>query len=172
MSAVDWLVLVASLVGIVGYGLLRSRGEWSVHAYVSAGKQMRWWVIGLSIMATQASAITFIGTTSQGFADGLRFVQFYFGLPVAMVLISAYAAPAFHRSGVRTAYEYWRGASTPRRARLRAGCSSFSGGSALAWPSTPRPSCSQSSCRFRNGPRSSAWWSSSPPTRCWAAFAR
>ncbi|MDE0625116.1 MAG: sodium:solute symporter [Bryobacterales bacterium] len=106
MSAVDWLVLVASLVGIVGYGLLRSRGEWSVHAYVSAGKQMRWWVIGLSIMATQASAITFIGTTSQGFADGLRFVQFYFGLPVAMVLISAYAAPAFHRSGVRTAYEY------------------------------------------------------------------
>lgn len=106
MSLVDWLVLVASLVVIVGYGIRRSRGKWSVHAYVSAGKQMRWWVIGLSIMATQASAITFIGTTSQGFVDGLRFVQFYFGLPIAMVLISAFAAPAFHRSGVQTAYEY------------------------------------------------------------------
>ena len=81
-------------------------GEASVDSFVSAGKQMRWWVIGLSIMATQASAITFIGTTSQGFSDGLRFVQFYFGLPIAMVLIATVAAPAFHRSGVRTAYEY------------------------------------------------------------------
>ncbi len=106
MSLIDWLVLIASFVVIVGYGLRRSRGDWSVHSYVSAGKQMRWWVIGLSIMATQASAITFIGTTSQAFVDGLRFVQFYFGLPIAMVLIAAVAAPAFHRSGVRTAYEY------------------------------------------------------------------
>ena len=106
MSWLDWIVLVASFAGVVGYGLLRSRGAWSVHSYVSAGKQMRWWVIGLSIMATQASAITFIGTTSQGYSDGLRFVQFYFGLPIAMVLISAFAAPAFHRSGVRTAYEF------------------------------------------------------------------
>ena len=106
MSWIDWLVLAASFALIVGYGLRRSRGEWSIHAYVVAGKQMRWWVIGLSIMATQASAITFIGTTSQGYVDGLRFVQFYFGLPIAMVLIAALAAPAFHRSGVHTAYEY------------------------------------------------------------------
>ena len=106
MSLVDWLVLALSFVVIVGYGLKRSRGDWSVHSYVLASKQMRWWVIGLSIMATQASAITFIGTTSQGYSDGLRFVQFYFGLPIAMVLIAAFAAPAFHRSGVRTAYEY------------------------------------------------------------------
>ncbi len=106
MSSVDWLVLGVSLAAIVGYSLSRSRKDQSVHAYVSAGKQMRWWVIGLSIMATQASAITFIGTTSQGYSDGMRFVQFYFGLPIAMVLISAFAAPAFHRSGVRTAYEY------------------------------------------------------------------
>ena len=106
MSPLDWLVLGASFVLIIGYGLRRSVGEWSVDSYVSAGKQMRWWVIGLSIMATQASAITFIGTTSQGYSDGLRFVQFYFGLPIAMVLIAAFAAPAFHRSGVRTAYEY------------------------------------------------------------------
>ena len=106
MSLLDWLVLAASFVLIVGYGLRRSRGQWSITSYVVAGRQMRWWVIGLSIMATQASAITFIGTTSQGYADGLRFVQFYFGLPIAMVLISAFAAPAFHRSGVHTAYEY------------------------------------------------------------------
>ncbi len=106
MKAIDWLVLLASFSVIVGYGLRRSRRETSVDAYVSASKQMRWWVIGLSIMATQASAITFIGTTSQGYVDGLRFVQFYFGLPIAMVLIAAVAAPEFHRSGVRTAYEY------------------------------------------------------------------
>lgn len=106
MSALDWVVLVASLVAGVSYGLWRSRRVSSVDDYVVAGKQMRWWVIGLSIMATQASAITFIGTTSLGYAEGLRFVQFYFGLPVAMVLIAAFAAPAFHRSGVRTAYEY------------------------------------------------------------------
>lgn len=106
MSVLDWSVLAASLAAILIFSLTRSRGDQSVHAYVSAGKQMRWWVIGLSIMATQASAITFIGTTSQGYSDGLRFVQFYFGLPIAMVLIAAFAAPAFHRSGVRTAYEY------------------------------------------------------------------
>ena len=106
MSAADWAVLAVSFVVIIGYGLWRSRGRQSLESYVVAGKQMRWWVIGLSIMATQASAVTFIGTTSQGYADGLRFVQFYFGLPIAMVLIAAFAAPAFHRSGVYTAYEY------------------------------------------------------------------
>ncbi len=106
MSPADWAVLALSFVGIVGYGLWRSRGRQSLESYVVAGRQMRWWVIGLSIMATQASAITFIGTTSQGYADGLRFVQFYFGLPIAMVLIAAVAAPVFHRSGVYTAYEY------------------------------------------------------------------
>ncbi len=106
MSPLDWAVLAVSFVVIIGYGLWRSRGRQSLESYVVAGKQMRWWVIGLSIMATQASAITFIGTTSQGYADGLRFVQFYFGLPLAMVLIAAVAAPVFHRSGVYTAYEY------------------------------------------------------------------
>ena len=106
MSPADWAVLAVSFVVIIGYGLWRSRGQQSLESYVVAGKQMRWWVIGLSIMATQASAVTFIGTTSQGYADGLRFVQFYFGLPIAMVLIAAVAAPVFHRSGVYTAYEY------------------------------------------------------------------
>jgi len=106
MRTVDWAVLVLSLLAIVGYGLYRSRGSRTTSEYLLAGKSMRWWVIGLSIMATQASAITFIGTTGQGYADGMRFVQFYFGLPIAMVLISLYAAPRFHRSGVYTAYEF------------------------------------------------------------------
>ncbi len=106
MSALDWLILIASLAGMVGYGLYRGRGSKTVHDYLLAGKTMSWWVIGLSIMATQASAITFIGTTGLGYSDGLRFVQFYFGMPVAMVIIAAVAVPFFHRSGVYTAYEY------------------------------------------------------------------
>jgi Na+/proline symporter len=106
MRIVDWLVLLTSLVGIVSYGLWKSRGSRNTRDYLLAGKSMRWWVIGLSIMATQASAITFIGTTGQGYSDGIRFVQFYFGLPIAMVLIAAFAVPLFYRSGVYTAYEY------------------------------------------------------------------
>ncbi len=106
MAALDWTVLLASLAAIIGYGLYRARGSRTTEGYLLAGKSMRWWVIGLSIMATQASAITFIGTTGQGYSDGIRFVQFYFGLPIAMVLICAYAAPRFHNSGVYTAYEY------------------------------------------------------------------
>jgi Na+/proline symporter len=106
MRALDWLVLIVSLLGIVSYGLYKARGKVTMQSYLLAGKTMRWWVIGLSIMATQASAITFIGTTGQGYADGIRFVQFYFGLPIAMVIIAAVAVPLFHRSGVYTAYEY------------------------------------------------------------------
>ncbi len=106
MHLLDWIILAISLTGIIGYGLRRARGGRGVHDYLLAGKSMPWWVIGMSIMATQASAITFIGTTGQGFVDGIRFVQFYFGLPIAMVIISAVAVPFFHRSGVYTAYEY------------------------------------------------------------------
>jgi Na+/proline symporter len=106
MRTLDWLVLIVSLVGIISYGLYKARGSVSMQSYLLAGKTMRWWVIGLSIMATQASAITFIGTTGQGYDDGIRFVQFYFGLPIAMVIIAAVAVPFFHRSGVYTAYQY------------------------------------------------------------------
>jgi len=106
MRGVDWVVLIVSLVAIIGYGLYRARGSNTVESYLLAGRTMHWWVIGLSIMATQASAITFIGTTGQGYVDGLRFVQFYFGLPIAMVIISAVAVPLFFRSNVYTAYEY------------------------------------------------------------------
>ncbi len=106
MRALDWAVLVTSLISIVAYGLYRSRGSNTVDRYLLAGKTMPWYAMALSIMATQASAITFISTTGQSYVDGMRFVQFYFGLPIAMVVISAVVVPVFHRTKVYTAYEY------------------------------------------------------------------
>ncbi len=106
VSRIDWLVLAAWLISIVGYGLWRGRKSRTVSQYLLAGKTMPWYAMGLSIMATQASAITFISTTGQAYVDGMRFVQFYFGLPIAMVILSATAVPIFHRARVYTAYEY------------------------------------------------------------------
>jgi SSS family solute:Na+ symporter len=106
MKALDWVVLASTLVSIIAYGLYRSRGSNTVDRYLLAGKTMPWYAMALSIMATQASAITFISTTGQSYVDGMRFVQFYFGLPIAMVIISATAVPIFHRAKVYTAYEY------------------------------------------------------------------
>ena len=98
--------MFAWLVAIVGYGLYRGRGSNTVDRYLLAGKSMPWYAMGLSIMATQASAVTFISTTGQSYTDGMRFVQFYFGLPLAMVILCATAVPIFHRANVYTAYEY------------------------------------------------------------------
>jgi Na+/proline symporter len=106
MRTLDWVVLIVSLVLIVGYGLYKGRGSGSLQAYLLADKSLPWWAMGLSIMATQASAITFIGTTGQAYVDGMRFVQFYFGLPLAMIIISAVAVPFYHKAGVVTAYEF------------------------------------------------------------------
>jgi Na+/proline symporter len=106
MRTLDWAVLAASLVFIVAYGLWKGRGSNTVNRYLLAGKTMPWYAMALSIMATQASAITFISTTGQAYVDGMRFVQFYFGLPLAMVILSATAVPIFHRTNVYTAYEY------------------------------------------------------------------
>lgn len=106
MSHADWVVLTCWLIFLVSYGLWRGRGSDSVNRFLLAGRTMPWYAMGLSIMATQASAITFISTTSQAYVDGMRFVQFYFGLPVAMVILSATAVPIFHRAKVYTAYEY------------------------------------------------------------------
>src|SRR5712691_9115242 len=106
MTLIDWAVLVAWLVFLVSYGLWRGRGSDTVNEFLLAGKTMPWYAMGLSIMATQASAITFISTTGQSYTDGMRFVQFYFGLPIAMVILSATAVPIFHRANVYTAYEY------------------------------------------------------------------
>ncbi len=106
MRTLDWVVLVASLLSIIAYGLYRSRGSNTVDRYLLAGKSMPWYAMALSIMATQASAITFISTTGQSYVDGMRFVQFYFGLPLAMIVIAAVVVPVFHHSRVYTAYEY------------------------------------------------------------------
>ena len=106
MRLVDWIVLVASLVFVIGYGLWRSRRTSTTEQYLLAGREMPWYAMALSIMATQASAITFISTTGQAYADGMRFLQMYLGLPLAMIIISATAVPIFHRARVYTAYEY------------------------------------------------------------------
>src|SRR6202166_4789049 len=106
MTTLDWIVLFGWLAFLVSYGLWRGRGSNSVNQFLLAGKSMPWYAMGLSIMATQASAITFISTTGQAYVDGMRFVQFYFGLPLAMVILSATAVPIFHRAKVYTAYEY------------------------------------------------------------------
>src|SRR5436309_12246756 len=106
MRLLDWIVLVTSLVSIVAYGLYRARGSDTVDRYLLAGKSMPWYAMALSIMATQASAITFISTTGQSYVDGMRFVQFYFGLPLAMIVIAATVVPVFHHAKVYTAYEY------------------------------------------------------------------
>src|SRR6202521_555405 len=106
MTAIDWVVMFAWLAALVSYGLYRGRGSNTVNQFLLAGKTMPWYAMGLSIMATQASAVTFISTTGQSYTDGMRFVQFYFGLPLAMVILSATAVPIFHRAKVYTAYEY------------------------------------------------------------------
>src|SRR6476660_426659 len=106
MAAIDWGILVIALTAILAYGLWRARGSSTTSQYLLAGKEMPWHAMALSIMATQASAVTFISTTGQSYVDGMRFVQFYFGLPLAMVLLAVTAVPLFHRAKVYTAYEY------------------------------------------------------------------
>ena len=106
MRLADWIVLFGALGYVVLFGLWRGRASNSVNKYLLGGRSMPWHVVGLSIMATQASAVTFISTTGQSYVDGMRFVQFYFGLPIAMVILSFTAVPLFHRAGVYTAYEY------------------------------------------------------------------
>ena len=99
MRAIDWLIVVAYILWIVVDGLRRSKGTDKVEGYFLANRSLPWWAVGLSVMATQLSAITLVGTTGQGYADGMRFIQFYFGLPIAMVILSATAVPIFHREG-------------------------------------------------------------------------
>jgi len=102
----DWLVLVASLVFIVVYGVWKGRRNRDLDGYLLGDRSMRWYMVAFSIMATQASAITFISTPGQAYVDGMRFVQFYFGLPLAMVVLSITAVPLYKRLKVYTAYEY------------------------------------------------------------------
>jgi len=106
MELIDWIVLVGTLLFIVGYGYWRTKGSQDVDDYILAGKQAKWWTVGLSVMATQASAITFLSTPGQAFHDGMGFVQFYFGLPLAMIIICMVFIPIYHRLKVYTAYEF------------------------------------------------------------------
>ena len=106
MSTLDWAVLGVYLVAIIAFGIWSGRGNTKIDDFFLAGRQMRWWAVGLSVMATQISAITFIGTTGQAYTDGMRFLVVYFGLPFAMVILCVTLVPFFYRSGVTTAYEY------------------------------------------------------------------
>jgi SSS family transporter len=105
----DWLVLVATLAAIVTYGVWKGRRQKRLAQYLLADRQLQWYTIALSVMATQASAITFLSTPGQAYTDGMRFVQFYLGLPIAMVILSITAVPIYHRLKVFTAYEYLEG---------------------------------------------------------------
>src|SRR5687768_4499310 len=106
MHLIDWLVVAAYLVWIVWDGVRRSSKTDEVEGYFLANRSLPWWAVGLSVMATQLSAITLVGTTGQGYADGMRFIQFYFGLPIAMIILSVTLVPFFYRAKVYTAYEY------------------------------------------------------------------
>jgi SSS family solute:Na+ symporter len=106
MHPVDWLIIALYLGWIVYTGVRHTRGSREIEGYFLGHRSNPWWAVGLAVMATQLSAITMVGTTGQGFTDGMRFVQFYFGLPLAMVILSVTAVPFFHRTKVYTAYEY------------------------------------------------------------------
>ncbi len=106
MSLIDWIVLLLTLLGIAVYGIYKSRGTKNIEGYLLADRKLPWYHIGFSVMATQASAITFLSAPGQAFSDGMRFVQFYFGLPLAMVVLCITFIPAFHKLNVYTAYEY------------------------------------------------------------------
>jgi SSS family solute:Na+ symporter len=106
MRTLDWLVLILTIGSTIVYGLWKSRKTSTVSDYLLADRSLPWYAVAFSIMATQASAVTFISTTGQAYADGMRFIQFYFGLPIAMILVSAFFAPRFRNANVYTAYEY------------------------------------------------------------------
>jgi SSS family solute:Na+ symporter len=106
MRSLDWVVVMVYVAWIVYDGLRRAKGTDKVEGYFLGNRSLPWWAIGLSVMATQMSAVTLVGTTGQAYLTGLRFIQFYFGLPLAMILLSVTVVPFFHRAKVYTAYEY------------------------------------------------------------------
>lgn len=106
MNLLDWIILFGTLLFIALYGTWKTRGTRNIEGYLKGDNNMKWWMIGVSIMATQASAVTFLSTPGQAMEDGMRFLQFYFGLPLAMVIISVTMVPIYYRLKVYTAYEY------------------------------------------------------------------
>ena len=106
MGSLDWIILITTLAFIVLYGVWKNNSHKNINEYLKGGNQARWWTVGLSVMATQASAITFLSTPGQAYNDGMGFVQFYFGLPFAMLLICLFFIPVYHKLKVYTAYEF------------------------------------------------------------------
>ena len=106
MHLLDWAVVAAYIAWLISDGVKRTKIDRTTESYFLANRSMPWWAVGLSVMATQLSAITLVGTTGQGYSDGLRFVQFYYGLPLAMIILCATLVPFFYRAKVYTAYEY------------------------------------------------------------------
>ncbi len=106
MHIFDWIVLIGTILFIVIYGMWKTRNTNNVESYLLGDRDLKWWTIGLSIMATQASGITFLSTPGQAYENGMGFVQFYFGLPIAMVILSVFFLPIFYNLKVYTAYEY------------------------------------------------------------------
>ncbi|PHI19136.1 sodium:solute symporter [Lewinellaceae bacterium SD302] len=109
MHLIDWLIMGGTLAAIVIYGVYKTRNIHTADAYLRGERDLKWWTIGLSVMATQASAITFLSTPGQAFEDGMGFAQFYFGLPIAMVILCIFVLPIYYRLNVYTAYEYLEG---------------------------------------------------------------
>ncbi len=106
MSYPDWIVLIVTLIGIILYGLYKSRAEKNLESYFLQNRSSRWYMILLGIMGTQASAVTFLSAPGQAYTDGMRFVQYYFGLPLAMVVLCITFVPVFHKLKLFTAYEF------------------------------------------------------------------
>ncbi len=106
MSAVDWIVMLGTMLFISGYGAWKTKGSKNIKGYLLGDHQSKWWMVGLSVMATQASAITFLSTPGQAYEDGMRFIQFYFGLPLAMIIICVVFIPLYYKLKVYTAYEF------------------------------------------------------------------
>ena len=97
MQLLDWIVLCSTLLLIVTYGTIKTKGAKNSIEYIKGGNEAKWWTVGLSVMATQASAITFLSTPGQAYTDGMRFIQFYFGLPIAMIILSVTFLPIFYK---------------------------------------------------------------------------
>ena len=120
MGTINWIIILTYLTYVVVDGVRRSKGTKEIEGYFLANRSLPWWAVGLSVMATQLSAVTMIGTTGQGATDGIRFVQFYFGLPLAMVILGVTLVPFLHGAKVFTAYEYLERRFDPKTRSLTA----------------------------------------------------
>lgn len=106
MGSIDWIIMIGTMVLIVGYGIWKTRGHQNIESYLLGDNEAKWWTVGLSVMATQASAITFLSTPGQAYNDGMGFIQFYLSLPIAMIIICITFIPLFYKLKVYTAYEF------------------------------------------------------------------